>query len=102
MLFNTYNFAIFLPIVVILYFLIPHKFRWILLLAASYYFYMSWKMEYIFLIMISTLVDYLSGLAMGKLPNMRARLPYLLLSLFVNLGLLFVFKYFNFVVCPMC
>lgn len=96
MLFNTYNFAIFLPIVIIVYFLIPHKFRWVLLLAASYYFYMSWKVEYIFLIMISTLVDYLSGRAMGKLPTMKARLPYLLLSLFVNLGLLFAFKYFNF------
>ncbi len=96
MLFNTIDFAIFLPLVVVFYYLIPHKYRWTLLLAASYYFYMSWKVEYIFLIIASTLVDYISGLRMGKLANRRSRLPWLILSLSVNLGLLFSFKYFNF------
>ncbi len=97
MLFNTIEFVLFLPIVVIAYFLIPQKFRWILLLAASYFFYMSWKVEYIFLIIFSTLVDYISGILMEKKATKRQRLPFLILSLTTNLGLLFFFKYFNFV-----
>ena len=96
MLFNTIDFAIFLPVVVIIYYLLPHKFRWILLLAASYFFYMSWRVEYILLIVASTLVDYFSGIRMEKLPDRKSRLPWLLLSLGVNLGLLFFFKYANF------
>jgi D-alanyl-lipoteichoic acid acyltransferase DltB (MBOAT superfamily) len=96
MLFNTFEFAIFLPVVVLIYYLLPHKFRWILLLAASYFFYMSWRVEYILLILASTLVDYFSGLRMEKLPDRKSRLPWLVLSLSINLGLLFFFKYFNF------
>ncbi len=96
MLFNTIDYVIFLPVVIIVYYLIPHKFRWIFLLAASYYFYMSWKVEYIFLILFSTLIDYLCGIRMEKLPDKKSRLPWLILSLFTNLGLLFFFKYFNF------
>jgi D-alanyl-lipoteichoic acid acyltransferase DltB (MBOAT superfamily) len=57
---------------------------------------MSWKVEYIFLIIISTLIDYISGLAMDSLPNKKAKVPFLILSLCTNLGLLFFFKYFNF------
>lgn len=96
MLFNTIDFVIFLPIVIFLYFLIPYKYRWILLLAASYYFYMSWNVKYIFLIIISTIIDYVSALLMERLPNRRSRIPLLILSLTTNLGLLFFFKYFNF------
>ena len=96
MLFNSIEFVYFLPVVIILYYLTPHKFRWMLLLIASYFFYMSWRVEYIFLIIASTLVDYISGLRMAKLPTRKARVPYLVLSLFTNLGLLFAFKYFNF------
>ncbi len=96
MLFNTVEFVLFLPIVIITFFLIPHKYRWILLLAASYFFYMCWKVEYIFLIIISTLIDYISGIMMEKKSNKRDRLPFLILSLTSNLGLLFFFKYFNF------
>lgn len=96
MLFNTIEFILFLPLVIISYFLIPHKYRWIVLLAASYYFYMSWKVEYVFLIILSTLIDYYSGIMMEKLADKRSRLPYLMVSLCSNLGLLFFFKYFNF------
>jgi alginate O-acetyltransferase complex protein AlgI len=96
MLFNTIDFAIFLPVVVISYYLVPFRYRWILLLAASYYFYMSWKVEYIALIILSTLVDYFGGIMMAKLPDRRSRLPWLIVSLVTNLGLLFTFKYFNF------
>ncbi|MBN2806812.1 MAG: MBOAT family protein, partial [Prolixibacteraceae bacterium] len=96
MLFNTIEFVIFLPIVIAMYYLIPGKYRWIMLLAASYFFYMSWKVEYIFLIVISTLIDYFSGILMEKRASKRSRLPFLIISLCSNLGLLFFFKYYNF------
>jgi D-alanyl-lipoteichoic acid acyltransferase DltB (MBOAT superfamily) len=64
MLFNSIEFLIFFPIVVVLYFLLPHRYRWLLLLAASYYFYMSWRPEYIVLILASTLVDYFVALSL--------------------------------------
>lgn len=67
-----------------------------MLLFASYYFYMCWKMEYVLLIMCSTLVDYYAGLQMGKQDSKSAKRPYLILSLITNIGLLFSFKYFNF------
>jgi alginate O-acetyltransferase complex protein AlgI len=95
MLFNSIHFLIFFPIVVILYFIIPQRQRWIFLLAASYYFYMCWKMEYIFLIITSTLIDYFAGIRMENVVRSK-RTKYLLLSLAANLGLLFTFKYFNF------
>ena len=96
MLFNTIEFVLFLPLVIFAYYLLPHKLRWILLLAASYFFYMSWKVEYIFLIILSTLIDYACGIFMEKLKDKNARLPFLILSLSANLGLLFFFKYYNF------
>ena len=96
MLFNSIDFLIFFPSVVILYYLLSHKYRWVFLLAASYYFYMSWNPNYIILIIGSTLIDYYAGLRMELQPSKLARKKYLLLSLFFNLGLLFTFKYFNF------
>ena len=96
MLFNSLHFLIFFPIILILYFSIPHKFRWMVLLAGSYYFYMSWKAEYIILIMISTLVDYIAGIQIYNAQSKLKKKIFLGLSLFINLGLLFTFKYFNF------
>ncbi len=97
MLFNSLDFLIFFPIVVFLYFAIPHRFRWILLLVASYYFYMCWKAEYIILIIVSTLIDYVAGIQMGRhSDNKKKRKFFLMMSLCSNLGLLFAFKYFNF------
>ncbi len=96
MLFNSIEFLIFFPIVTFVYFLIPHKYRWIWLLIASYYFYMSWRVEYIVLIWLSTLIDYFASYMMGKTDDRKKRRKYLMLSLFANLGLLFTFKYFNF------
>lgn len=96
MLFNSLQFVLFFPIVVFLYFTIPSRFRWIFLLAASYYFYMCWKLEYVLLIISSTLVDYFAGIQMGKTKLKARRKKYLVLSLCTNLGLLFFFKYFNF------
>lgn len=96
MLFNSLEFVFFLPLVIFLYFLLPHKYRWVLLLIASYYFYMSWKVEYIFLIVASTLVDYFSAHQIEKSKRIFVRKLFLVLSLVTNLGLLFSFKYFNF------
>ena len=96
MLFNSVEFLIFFPIVVITYFLCPQRYRWALLLAASYLFYAAWRFEYALLLLLSTVVDYYAGRAMGRVPEQAGRRGYLLLSLVVNLGLLFTFKYFNF------
>ncbi len=63
---------------------------------ASYYFYMCWKVEYVILIIISTLVDYIAGIQMGKATDKSRKRKFLVLSLVINLGLLFVFKYYNF------
>ena len=67
-----------------------------MLLLASYVFYMFWQVEYIFLILISTVIDYFTSLKMGQYEEKKNRKPWLYVSLFANLGLLFVFKYFNF------
>lgn len=96
MLFNSIEFLIFFPIVVIAFFALPQRFRWIFLLAASYYFYMCWKAEYVILIIVSTLIDYFAGIQMGKTPEKAGRKKYLFLSIIANLGLLFSFKYANF------
>jgi hypothetical protein len=61
-LFNSLQFLIFLPIVFLLYFSLPHRARWPPLLVASYYFYMSWRASYILLIVASTVIDYVAGL----------------------------------------
>ena len=96
MLFNSLHFLSFFPIVVLVYFLLPRRVRWAWLLGASYYFYAAWRVEYLGLILISTLTDYTVGRRMGSIAEQRRRTPYLLISLVVNLGILFTFKYFNF------
>jgi len=97
MSFNSLHFLVFFPIVVGLYFSLPHRFRWLLLLISSYYFYMSWKAEFIFLIIFTTLIDYVAGIQMEKAQTPKRKKTFLVLSLIMNLGLLFTFKYFNFV-----
>ena len=96
MLFNSIQFLIFFPVVMMLYFITPFKIRWILLLIASYYFYMCWKVDYIVLIIISTLIDYICSNQMAKLESRKTRKKWLLISIFSNIGILFGFKYFNF------
>jgi D-alanyl-lipoteichoic acid acyltransferase DltB (MBOAT superfamily) len=97
MLFNSLEFVVFFPLVTVLYFLTPLRFRWVLLLAASYYFYMSWRAEYAVLIALSTSVDYVAGRVLGASENGRVRKACLATSIAINLGILFFFKYFNFV-----
>src|SRR4030042_1856745 len=96
MLFNSIHFLIFFVIVVTLYFALKYKYRWILLLIASLYFYMSWKAEYVVLIVFSILVCYSSARYIQDGKNQRLRKFFLVLSLVVNFGILFAFKYFNF------
>lgn len=98
MLFNSTEFLIFFPVVVTLYFLTPANRRWIILLLASYYFYMSWKPAYTLILVFSTLIDYFCGRAMGRYPDeaKHKRKPFLYISLLSNLGILGLFKYYNF------
>ncbi len=96
MTFVSIEYIFFLPLVVITYYLLPHKFRWVLLLLSSYFFYAYWNAAFLILIIISTLVDYWAGLQMEKEPDKKGRKIYLYASLVVNLGMLFFFKYFSF------
>lgn len=106
MLFNSIHFLIFFPIVVFLYFLIPSKARYLWLLAASYYFYMCWNVTYVLLLLFSTGVTYLSGWAIeyaGNRPWDGRKIQtykkiFVAGSFFLNLSLLFLFKYFDFAI----
>lgn len=97
MLFNSYAFAIFLPIVFIIYWILPHKFRWVLMLSASYYFYMSWNAKYIFLIFFTTVISYIAARLLENEESKKKKKIILALTALVCLGVLFFFKYFNFV-----
>ncbi len=96
MLFNSVSFFVFFPLVCAGYFLLPFGLRWLWLLAASYAFYASWRVEYLALILISTAVDYAAGRVMGYATSKGVRRACLLGSLVCNLGLLFAFKYYGF------
>ena len=103
MLFNSIDFLLFFPLVTAVYFLLPHRVRWIWLLAASYYFYMSWNVKYALLIVLSTLTTYAGGLLIHRaeaVPDERRRVRrkklWVFLSFAANLSILFFFKYFNF------
>lgn len=92
MLFNTIPYLLFLPIVVVLYYLLPHRFRWMLLLAASYFFYASWRLEYLGLLVFTTLFSYFGALLIEKSTDKLKRKWLLIAILTVNLGVLFLFK----------
>lgn len=94
MLFNSLAFAVFLPCVFFLYWALPEKYRGALLLIASYYFYMSWNVKYVVLILFTTIVSYVCALCMEKYPARKK--PFLWGALVSCLGILFLFKYFNF------
>ena len=95
--FNSLAFLLYLPIVVGIYWLLPFKGRKYWLLASSYFFYMYWNPMLIFLLLFSTAVDYFCSLGMDKFrENAGIRKALLLTSIFMNLGLLFFFKYFDF------
>ena len=95
MLFNSLHFLIFLPIVIGLYYLLPQKFRWILIFFASCYFYMVFVPQYILILFLIIIIDYISALTIERVSG-RLKLFYLVASLTANIGLLAFFKYFNF------
>ena len=99
MLFNSFEFLVFFPIVCIVYYLLKNN-RWRIpfLLVASYYFYMNWKPVYAVLIMTSTVLTYLCGILVeNHAEDKRKQKAFLTISLVLNLAILFVFKYFNFI-----
>ncbi len=99
MLFNSLDFAIFLPIVFVLYWFVTArnlKLQNLLIVVASYVFYGWWNWRFLSLILFSTLVDYLVGLGLYKQKNPTKRKMLLWISILVNLGFLGYFKYYNF------
>jgi len=94
MLFNSWEFAVFFPIVTALYFLVPHRTRWALLLAASCLFYAVFVPTYILILGVTIVVDYFAGLLLEAYP--RHKRSILWVSIVSNAGFLFFFKYFNF------
>ena len=104
MLFNSIEFLIFFPIVLLIYFLIPDKIKHIWLLFASYYFYMCWNAKYALLILLSTVITYISGILIEKVKNCpwdelkkkKYRKVVVAISFILNLSILFYFKYINF------
>lgn len=96
MLFNSMAFAIFLPVVFVLYWVLPHRFRWVLLLISSYYFYMSWDAGYIVLILFTTFVSYKAALMLESAETQKKKRICTVSALIVSLGVLFFFKYYNF------
>lgn len=98
MLFNSISFAIFLPIVFALYWLLRKnlKFQNILLLVASYYFYGCWDWRFMFLLGFSTFLDYYSGIKIEEATSQHLKKIWLTISIGINLGFLGFFKYYNF------
>lgn len=97
MLFNSWQFLIFLPIVFILYFVLPKKIRHFELLIASYFFYMFWNWKLVFLILGTTLISYLAGLFIPKVNRKAYKNLLLIATLVTSLGILVFFKYFDFI-----
>jgi alginate O-acetyltransferase complex protein AlgI len=96
MLFNSLRFLIFFPVVSVAFFALPFRFRTLLLLLASYYFYTCWRAEYALLLLFSTIMDYWLGLEIARAESVAGRRALLAISLGSSLGLLAAFKYSSF------
>ena len=96
MIFNSIEFVFFFIIVTGTYFLLPHKFRWLLLLAASCYFYMAFVPIYILILGFTIVIDYFAGILIENEFGRRRKL-FLIMSLIANIGVLAIFKYYNFI-----
>ena len=97
MVFQTFEYFVFLAVVMAGYFLLPHGMRWALLLAGSYFFYMRWNAAYALLMLLSTAVTYACGLGVAKVRTARGKKLCVAASLALNLGILFFFKYYGLV-----
>jgi len=98
MTFNSIQFLLFLPIALLLYYAVNANRRWIILLLLSYVFYAGWKVEYLALIIYSTLIDYFVAQWIFNTSSKTKRKWLLAFSLFSNFGLLILFKYFHFLI----
>jgi len=96
MLFNSFDFVFFYFIVTILYYVLPYKSRWFLLLAASCYFYMAFVPLYILILGFTIVVDYFAGIYIENAVGKRRKIL-LICSLVANIGILAIFKYYNFI-----
>jgi len=96
MLFNSIQFLIFFPLVTALYYILPHKFRWVMLLAASCYFYMTFIPVYILILIVTILIDYFAGIMIERTSDKKKRKLFLIISIISTCLVLFVFKYYNF------
>ena len=96
MVFNSFAFFVFFPIVTIVYFALSHRWRWAWLLATSCVFYMYFIPKYILILAFTIVVDYAAGIAIEGARG-RARRLYLLASIVANVGVLAFFKYINFI-----
>lgn len=95
MSFNSIQFLLFFPIVTLIYFLLPFKWRWLHLLIASCVFYMFFIPKYILILFFTIAVDYIAGILIENAKGHKRRL-YLSASIIANVGVLCVFKYYNF------
>jgi D-alanyl-lipoteichoic acid acyltransferase DltB (MBOAT superfamily) len=95
LLFNSFTFLIFFPVVATIYFVLPHRWRWAWLLAASCYFYMAFIPVYILILFFTIAIDYVAGILIENAEG-RKRKAWLVMSIIANVGVLAVFKYFNF------
>jgi alginate O-acetyltransferase complex protein AlgI len=97
MLFNSPEYFVFLPLVAVVFFVLPVRVRWVWLLATSWYFYARWSERYLALFIGNTLVAYLAGLALGRAVSVRQKNLIATSAISILLGTLFVFKYLDFV-----
>jgi alginate O-acetyltransferase complex protein AlgI len=95
MLFNSLQFLLFFIAITSLFFAFPHKARWVLLLIASCIFYMAFVPAYILILGFTIVIDYIAGIQIEKATG-KKRKQYLIMSLIANIGVLAVFKYYNF------
>ena len=96
MLFNSFEFILFFPIVTFLFFVFPYKYRWMLLLVSSCIFYAFFKWEYIFILLFTIIIDYYAGIWIGKSQGVKRKWA-LTISLIANIGVLVLFKYYYFI-----
>jgi alginate O-acetyltransferase complex protein AlgI len=96
MLFNSLHFLLFLPVVVALFYLLPFRFRWVLIFVASCYFYMAFVPKYILILFVIIIIDYFSAILIESSKTQKKKKIFLVLSLLSNILLLAFFKYFNF------
>jgi alginate O-acetyltransferase complex protein AlgI len=96
MLFNSIHFLLFFIVVTTLYFVLSHKYRWVLLLGAGYYFYLGWQYEFLLLLLISTIFTFIVGRAIDDAAEKKKKKTILVASIIFHCGMLFFFKYFNF------